>query len=175
METLVEKKDKKQKKEVLSNDPKPKNKFFSHLLVKLQGLGKSLMYPIALLPFAALLNRFGSLAMELNPVQAGSPNAGWWIGFIIGKPGATIFDNLPLLFAIGTAFGLSKDQRGEAALVGAAFYLILVTMLNEGGLPKLFYSKVNTFSAWGQVEQTDSSKIWQDGAGGSFSSLFYVP
>ncbi|AKX34323.1 PTS system, arbutin-like IIC component [Spiroplasma litorale] len=165
MKTLFKRKE---KKEVLNDIPHPKNNFFSILLVKLQGLGKSLMYPIALLPFAALLNRFGSLAMELNAES--EYNAGWWIGFIIAKPGSTIFDNLPLLFAIGTAFGLSKDQRGEAALVGAAFYLILVAMLNEGGLPKLFYDQTKTFDVWTKNEDG----TWQE-AGQKLSSLFYVP
>lgn len=40
-------------------------------------LGKALLYPIAVLPFAALLNRFGSLAMELNPIHEGVKNAGY--------------------------------------------------------------------------------------------------
>jgi PTS system N-acetylglucosamine-specific IIC component len=34
------------------------------------------MFPIAILPFAALLNRFGSLAQELNPIVDGVRNAG---------------------------------------------------------------------------------------------------
>ncbi|WP_100916693.1 PTS transporter subunit EIIC [Spiroplasma floricola] len=143
-----------------------KKKFAGSFLIKLQSLGKSLMYPIALLPFAAFLNRFGSLAMELNSQTV--HNVGWWIGFIIQKPGLVIFDNLPLLFAIGIAFGLAKDQRGEAALIGAGFYLILTGLLGRNCLPKLFYDDVITF---------DFYKTGNNGPelAGSLSSLFYVP
>ena len=157
-----------QKKEKDSkNLNKAGNTFWNNLLTKLQGLGKSLMYPIALLPFAALLNRFGSLGMELNANSQG--NVGWWFGFIIQKPGVTIFDQLPLIFAIGTAFGLSKDQRGEAALVGAAFYLIIVAFLIEGGLPSLFYKNTLTFD----VHSLDKEGHLQ--VTKSLSELFYVP
>lgn len=52
-------------------------KFWSDTLLKLQNLGKALMYPIAVLPFAALLNRFGELAISLNPVgEDGVRNVG---------------------------------------------------------------------------------------------------
>lgn len=138
--------------------------FWSKSLAKLQGLGKSLMYPIALLPFAALLNRFGSLGIELNAEH--NYNVGWWFGFIVQKPGATIFDQLPLIFAIGTAFGLAKDQRGEAGLVGAAFYLILVAFLIENGLPALFYKNVLKFNVYNPDTGTTSAGL---------SALFYVP
>ncbi|WP_236608538.1 PTS transporter subunit EIIC [Spiroplasma taiwanense] len=162
---------KKEKKVKTVDSEKPLNKagnnHWNNFLVKLQGLGKSLMFPIALLPFAALLNRFGSLAMELNVEH--QYNAGWWIGFILQKPGSTIFDNLPLFFAIGTAFGLLKDQRGEAALVGAAFYLILTTFLGENGLPKLFYDNTITFDYF--AKNTEGN--WE--VAGKLSSLFYVP
>jgi PTS system N-acetylglucosamine-specific IIC component len=135
----------KQKKE---KPQKQKNKFWSGVLLKLQMLGKALLYPIAVLPFAALLNRFGSLAMELNPIHDGVKNAGYWFGFILAQPGATIFNNLALIFAIGTAFGLATDNRGESALIGAAMYLILVAFLSEGGIPELIYKKVLTFDVF---------------------------
>ncbi|AHI53023.1 PTS transporter subunit EIIC [Spiroplasma culicicola] len=166
---VISKKNKKEAKQKLRTEKQMNNtgnNFWSNLLIRLQGLGKSLMYPIALLPFAALLNRFGSLGMELNP---DSKNFGWWLGFVIQKPGGTIFDQLPLLFAIGTAFGLSRDQRGEAALVGAAFYLILTAFLTEGGLPDLLYKNKMTFDALGLDE---NSQVIVTGA---FSKLFYVP
>lgn len=63
------------------------------------------------------------------------------------------------MFAIGTAFGLAKDNRGEAALVGAAMYLILCAFLVQGGIPELIYKNVQTFHG-------------KDGA--DYSQLFYV-
>jgi phosphotransferase system glucose/maltose/N-acetylglucosamine-specific IIC component len=57
----------KAKKEKQPGQVSGAKQFWGKVLVKLQMLGKALLYPIAVLPFAALLNRFGSLAMELNP------------------------------------------------------------------------------------------------------------
>lgn len=78
---------------------------------KLQKIGKALMLPVAVLPAAALLLRFGAPDV-LN------------IPFVM-KAGAAIFDNLALLFAMGIAIGLSHDNGGAAGLSGAVGYLTL--------------------------------------------------
>ncbi|GAK25427.1 PTS N-acetylglucosamine transporter subunit IIABC [Serratia liquefaciens FK01] len=67
--------------------------------------------PIAVLPVAALLLRFGQPDL-LN------------ISFI-AQAGGSIFDNLALIFAIGVAATWSKDNAGSAALAGAVGYFIL--------------------------------------------------
>ncbi|WP_318470980.1 PTS transporter subunit EIIC [Photobacterium leiognathi] len=76
-----------------------------------QRLGKALMLPIATLPVAALLLRFGQ--PDLLDIA------------FIAKAGSSIFDNLPLIFALGIAVGLSKDGSGAAALAGVVGYFIL--------------------------------------------------
>lgn len=76
-----------------------------------QRLGRSLQLPIAVLPVAALLLRFGQPDL-LN------------ISFI-AQAGGSIFDNLALIFAIGVAATWSKDNAGSAALAGAVGYFIL--------------------------------------------------
>jgi PTS system N-acetylglucosamine-specific IIC component len=106
---------------------------WSKFLTLLQELGKTLQFPIAMLPFAAILNRFGALGIQYTSETVDGSlhitnQVGYWISFIIQKPGGVAFDNLPLMFAIGVAFGLAKDHRGEVALVGALFYLILAAM-----------------------------------------------
>jgi PTS system N-acetylglucosamine-specific IIC component len=106
---------------------------WSKFLTLLQELGKTLQFPIAMLPFAAILNRFGALGIQYTSETVDGSlhitnEVGYWISFIIQKPGGVAFDNLPLMFAIGVAFGLAKDHRGEVALVGALFYLILAAM-----------------------------------------------
>ena len=78
---------------------------------KLQKIGKALMLPVAVLPAAALLLRFGAPDV-LN------------IPFVM-KAGAAIFDNLALLFAMGIAIGLSHDNGGASGLSGAIGYLVL--------------------------------------------------
>lgn len=59
-------------------------------------------------------------------------------------PGAAVFDNLPIIFGIGVAFGFAKENRGEVALVGAIAYFALIGLAQgEGSLSTLFYSSVN--------------------------------
>lgn len=94
------------------------------VLQTLQSFGRSLMLPIAALPAAALLLRFGQAdilkAIGLEGVElAGN------IASIIGAGGAALFDNLPILFAIGIAFGFAKKGDGSAALSGAVSYLVI--------------------------------------------------
>lgn len=76
-------------------------------------------------------------------------------------PGATVFNNLPILFAAGVGFGLAKDNRGEAALVSILLYLILAAFTAEGSIASLFYKHVLTFK---------NAKT-----GMSYSALFYLP
>ncbi|PUB10126.1 N-acetylglucosamine-specific PTS transporter subunit IIBC [Paenisporosarcina sp. OV554] len=86
----------------------------------LQKIGKSLMFPIATLPAAALLLRFGQADMLDSPFLAAA--------------GSGIIDNLALIFAIGIAMGLAHDGGGGAALAGAVAYLVLtksIVVINE--------------------------------------------
>ncbi|MDQ0198710.1 N-acetylglucosamine-specific PTS transporter subunit IIBC [Neobacillus ginsengisoli] len=77
----------------------------------LQRIGKALMLPIAVLPAAGLLLRFGQADLLNIPFIANAGNA--------------VFANLALIFAIGVAMGFAKDNNGAAALSGAIGYLVL--------------------------------------------------
>lgn len=81
---------------------------------RLQKIGKALMLPIAVMPAAAILLRLG----------AGVPGIDGILADIMLKAGAAIFDNLFLLFGIGVALGLAKDNHGSAALAGAIGVLV---------------------------------------------------
>lgn len=74
----------------------------------LQRIGKALMTPIAVLPVAALLLRLG-----FGDVFDGDAAK------IAKIAGESIFNNLDLLFGIGIAYGLAKNNDGTAALSGA--------------------------------------------------------
>ncbi|MDP0493177.1 MAG: PTS transporter subunit EIIC, partial [Fusobacterium sp. JB021] len=78
----------------------------------LQKIGKALMVPVAVLPAAAILLGVG---YWIDPVAWGGNSV--LAAFFI-KSGAAIIDNMPILFAIGVAFGMSKDKNGSAALAG---------------------------------------------------------
>src|SRR5262245_15513568 len=79
-------------------------------IAKLQPMGRALMLPIAVLPVAALLLRLGQ--PDLLNVPA------------IAAAGDAIFSNLGLLFAIGVAVGLAKENHGAAGLAAVVGYLV---------------------------------------------------
>ncbi|AKF24038.1 PTS sugar transporter [Sulfurovum lithotrophicum] len=79
----------------------------------LQKIGKALMTPIAVLPVAALLLRLGF--GDIFDGQA---------ALVMKSAGETVFANLDLLFGIGIAYGLAKNNDGAAALSGAIGVLI---------------------------------------------------
>ncbi|HWI48815.1 MAG TPA: N-acetylglucosamine-specific PTS transporter subunit IIBC [Rummeliibacillus sp.] len=93
----------------------------------LQKIGKSLMFPIATLPAAALLVRLGSDDMlgsfHVNFIQI--------IAKVMAASGDAILGNLPLIFAIGIAMGLAFDNSGGAALAGAIAHLVLTGVLEK--------------------------------------------
>ena len=81
----------------------------------LQKIGKALMTPIAVLPVAALLLRLGFGDIPWIDPQ---------VALIMKNAGDAIFSNLDLLFGIGIAYGLAKNNDGAAALSGAIGVLI---------------------------------------------------
>jgi PTS system N-acetylglucosamine-specific IIC component len=81
----------------------------------LQPLGRALMLPIAVLPVAGLLLRLGQ--PDLLDIA------------FIAAAGDAIFTNLGLIFAIGVAVGLARENNGAAGLAGAIAYLVTI----EGG------------------------------------------
>src|SRR5208282_5018982 len=79
-------------------------------LAALQQLGRALMLPIAVLPVAGLLLRLGQ--PDLLDVAS------------IAAAGNAIFSNLGLLFAIGVAVGLARENHGAAGLAAVVAYLV---------------------------------------------------
>jgi PTS system N-acetylglucosamine-specific IIC component len=78
---------------------------------KLQPLGRALMLPIAVLPIAGMLLRLGQADLLNIP--------------FIAAAGDAIFSHLGLLFAIGVAVGLARENHGAAGLAGAVCFLVL--------------------------------------------------
>ncbi|MGZ2746121.1 N-acetylglucosamine-specific PTS transporter subunit IIBC [Burkholderia stagnalis] len=85
--------------------------------LKIQSLGRALMLPIAVLPVAGILLRLGQ--PDVFNIK------------MIADAGGAIFENLPLLFAIGVAAGFAKDNNGVAALAGAIGYLIETAIMKD--------------------------------------------
>ena len=80
------------------------------LLASLQKVGGALMLPIAVLPIAGLLLRLG------QPDLLDSAS--------VAAAGEAIFSNLGLLFAIGVAVGLARENHGAAGLASVVAYLV---------------------------------------------------
>lgn len=129
----------------IKNNSKAKNWFknsFSKSLTNLSKMGKALLFPIAVLPIAGILNRIGAQLPS-------SPDAPWaeFVQSLFSMAGSAVFSNLAILFAIGVAFGLTKDNRGEAALVGFLGMILLTLLLGQGSghadLPTKIYKTIN--------------------------------
>ena len=71
-------------------------------LAGLQRLGRSLMLPIAALPAAGLLLRLGQADMlgRFSPLNT--------VANVMAAAGGALFDNLPLIFAVGIAIGWAR-------------------------------------------------------------------
>jgi len=85
----------------------------------LQKIGKSLMLPVAVLPIAGLLLGIGSAHFEIIPTV---------VSDIMAQSGSAIFSNLPLIFAIGTALGLAKNDGVSALSAVVGYVVMLATM-----------------------------------------------
>ena len=106
--------------------------FFSeeigYMFATLQRFGKALMLPIAILPAAGLLLGIGSTLSNSNALQIFSflDIRGLQIIFMLmASAGNIVFENLPVLFAVGLSTGLARKDRGTVAL--AAILSVLVT------------------------------------------------
>ena len=91
----------------------------------LQKLGSSLMLPVAVLPAAAILLGIG---YWIDPSGWGANSSA--AAFLI-KAGGAIIDNMAILFAVGVAYGMSKDKDGSAAVSGLVAYLVITTLLSS--------------------------------------------
>ncbi|MCT9842809.1 N-acetylglucosamine-specific PTS transporter subunit IIBC [Leclercia adecarboxylata ATCC 23216 = NBRC 102595] len=98
------------------------------ILGYLQKVGRALMVPVATLPAAAILMGVG---YWIDPVSWGGDNA---LAALLIKSGAAIIDNMSVLFAIGVAYGMSKDKDGAAALTGFVGFLVLTTLCSPAAV-----------------------------------------
>lgn len=86
------------------------------------------MVPVATLPAAAILMGIG---YWIDPVGWGGDNA---LAALLIKSGAAIIDNMSVLFAIGVAYGMSKDKDGAAALTGFVSFLVVTTLCSPAAV-----------------------------------------
>src|SRR6476619_2473828 len=85
----------------------------------LQKIGKCMMLPVSVLPVAGILLGVGSANFSFLPES---------VSLIMAKSGDAIFGNLPLLFAIGVAIGLTEND-GVSALAGTTGYVVFLAAM----------------------------------------------
>lgn len=98
------------------------------ILGYLQRIGRALMVPVATLPAAAILMGVG---YWIDPVGWGGDNA---LAALFIQSGSAIIDNMGVLFAVGVAYGMSKDKDGAAALAGFVGFLVLTTLCSPAAV-----------------------------------------
>ena len=110
-----------------------KDKIFSVL----QRVGRSFMLPIAILPVAGLLMGIGSSFTNATTIETygltsllGEGTILHALLLIMSKVGSAVFDNLPLIFAVGVAIGMSKKEKEVAALSAVIAYFVMNTAVN---------------------------------------------
>ena len=103
------------------------------MMKSLQKLGSALMLPVACLPICGILMGLGyALAPAVMGAAGATEGFAYVLGFFLIKAGAALIDNMAILFAIGTAVGLAKENNGTAGLAGLVSWLMITTLLNPG-------------------------------------------
>ncbi len=92
---------------------------FKDAFVVLQKIGKALMIPVAVLPVAGLLLGIGAAHFEWIPPL---------VSALMKASGDVVFGNLPLIFAVGVAVGLTEND-GVAAISAVVGYVVLLAIL----------------------------------------------
>lgn len=111
----------------------------------LQRIGRSLMLPVSVLPAAAILLGIGYWIET-------AAGAGIVSAFLTAA-GDALIGNLPILFAVGVALGMSKDQNGASALTGLVGYLVVTNLLNPDTVATLQGIEVDSVdAAFGNIE-----------------------
>lgn len=103
----------------------------------LQRVGRSFMFPIALLPVAGLLLGIG--ASFTNEQMIATYNLQSFVGpgtpinavlQLMSKTGNIIFENLPIIFAMGVALGMAESEKETATLSAAIAFFVMHQAIN---------------------------------------------
>ncbi|XKM13482.1 N-acetylglucosamine-specific PTS transporter subunit IIBC [Orbaceae bacterium ac157xtp] len=124
------------------------------ILAYMQRIGRSLMVPVAVLPAAAILLGIG---YWIDPDPNGWGQNNILAAFLI-KSGAAIIDNMPILFAVGVAYGMSKDKDGSAALSGLVGFLVITTLLSTHSVA-LFNGIDTSVKGWEKLVNPAYGKV----------------
>ena len=113
------------------------NKMKDKIFGVLQRVGRSFMLPIAILPVAGLLLGIGSSFTNATMIETyglenilGEGTTLNALLTILSSAGNVIFDNLPLIFAVGVAIGMAKKEKEVAALAAMISFFVMHICIN---------------------------------------------
>ena len=113
------------------------NKMKDKIFGVLQRVGRSFMLPIAILPVAGLLLGIGSSFTNATMIETYGLESILGEGTILNalltimsSAGNVIFDNLPLIFAVGVAIGMAKKEKEVAALAAMISFFVMHICIN---------------------------------------------
>lgn len=92
---------------------------FKQAFAVLQKIGKALMLPVAVLPVAGLLLGIGASNFSFIPDA---------VSQVMAQSGGAIFGNLPIIFAVGVALGLTENDGVAAIAAVVGFVVMIATM-----------------------------------------------
>ena len=121
----------------IKNREKEKWKMKDKIFGVLQRIGRSFMLPIAILPVAGLLLGIGSSFTNETTIATyglqkilGDGTVLHALLTIMNKVGSAVFDNLPLIFAVGVAIGMAKKEKEVSALSALIAYFVMNVAIN---------------------------------------------
>ncbi|MBQ8310808.1 MAG: PTS transporter subunit EIIC [Clostridia bacterium] len=119
------------------SDTMIKEKRGSGFFSVLQRVGRAFMLPIALLPIAGLLLGIGASFTNIATLETynliglmGPGTILYSIFTLLSSVGTVIFDNLPLLFAMGVALGMAENEKATATLSAAIAFFVMHKTIN---------------------------------------------
>ncbi|MBR2621906.1 MAG: PTS transporter subunit EIIC [Clostridia bacterium] len=104
----------------------------------LQRVGRAFMLPIALLPIAGLLLGIGSSLTNATMLAEyglttimGPGTVAYAVFSLLASVGTVIFDNLPIIFAMGVALGMAENEKATATLSAAIAFFVMHKTINS--------------------------------------------
>ena len=103
----------------------------------LQRVGRAFMLPIALLPIAGLLLGLGASFTNITTLETyklmgfmGPGTVLYSVFSLLASVGSVIFDNLPIIFALGVALGMAEHEKATATLSAAIAFFVMHKTIN---------------------------------------------
>ena len=113
--------------------------------MKLKDIGKALQFPIAIFPLAAILNGIG-YALDATYIHLFN------IPAVVCKIlGGTILNQMPMIFAVGIAYGLSEKKKSLYAVNGLFCFLTVKYLLTSASSLEFYEQIINAQDAFANI------------------------